>query len=157
MDFYFLWLPEPKLPEKQKAYLGRFATQSRKEMEVKVFPRKAWKTPLPVPSLRPPATVLWGLHREAQERRGSHRLLTLLFHKESSPPHKFFILPPLSPSELPRLLPGRAGVQIRYGAQHHRDEQGLRLIQNGSGTSLWAKPRSQGEHSTALQGRWASF
>lgn len=67
MDFYFLWLPEPKLPEKQKAYLGRFATQSRRDGGQSV-PKEGLEN---APSRFIPKTPCHSLvrqHREALER-----------------------------------------------------------------------------------------
>lgn len=146
MDFYFLWLSGPKPPEKPKAYLGLFATQSGKEMEVKVLPRRLRKPPFPFPSKDPQPQSCDANTERVRRGEGDKLLLTLPIHKEPSPPSKFFIPLTLLPSQLPRLLPGKAGVRVRHGAQHHRDEQCLRLIHNGS-------PHTQGEHSTALRGR----
>lgn len=60
-------LPEPKLPEKQKAPLGQFLTQSRIEMETKVLLRETGKLPLPFSSKDSPPQS-WGNQERGREQ-----------------------------------------------------------------------------------------
>lgn len=131
--------PESKLPEKQKVSLGQFPTQSRNEMEVKMLPRRAWKTFIPFPSKDPHQSLV--MSGQGKVRRGdkSKLLPTLLIHKVSSPNSSS-----LSPSH-PQRSPGSSRQRLVNRSDLEPNTTGM---SSASGISRMALSTSESQART---------
>lgn len=109
MDFYFLWLPRTKAVWKAKHIFESIIHSIQKRDGSQSAPVEGLEHLSSFFLLKIPCQSLVMPTRE-QRGEGSKLPLTLLIHRESPPPHKFFIPLTFSPSDFPWLLPRKTSV-----------------------------------------------